>query len=78
MGEYDDIINMPHHQSKKRPHMSIYDRAAQFSAFAALTGFDDAVDDTTKRQQENIMLGHGVTYESLANEMDYYIPTDED
>lgn len=40
---YADIINLPHHQSEKRPHMSLYDRAAQFSPFAALTGYDDMV-----------------------------------
>ncbi|MEE1262261.1 hypothetical protein [Ruminococcus sp.] len=38
---YADIINLPHFQSQKRPHMSLYDRAAQFAPFAALTGFDD-------------------------------------
>lgn len=38
MGEYDDIINLPHHISKKHPRMSIEDRAAQFGAFDALTG----------------------------------------
>lgn len=48
MRKYDDIINLPHHQSKTRPHMSIYDRAAQFSPFAALTGYDDAVKETAK------------------------------
>ena len=36
--EYDDIINLPHHVSKKHPQMSIQDRAAQFGAFDALTG----------------------------------------
>lgn len=40
---YADIINLPHFQSTKRPHMSLYDRAAQFAPFAALTGFDDMV-----------------------------------
>ena len=40
---YADIIDLPHHQSEKRPHMSLYDRAAQFSPFAALTGYDDMV-----------------------------------
>ena len=55
MDKYDDIINLPHHQSKSRPHMSIYDRAAQFSPFAALTGYDEAVKETarlTDRKQE--------------------------
>ena len=41
--DYDDIINLPHHQSKYHPHMPISDRAAQFMPFAALTGYDDAV-----------------------------------
>ena len=41
--KYDDIINLPHHQSKTRPHMSLCDRAAQFGSFAALTGHKEAV-----------------------------------
>lgn len=35
---YEDIINLPHHRSKKRPTMPIYERAAQFAPFSALTG----------------------------------------
>ena len=45
-GTYDDIINLPHHQSKTRPHMPLHDRAAQFAPFAALTGYDDMVRET--------------------------------
>ncbi|MCD8180974.1 MAG: YolD-like family protein [Firmicutes bacterium] len=45
---YDDIINMPHHVSAKRKHMSMTDRAAQFSPFAALTGYDDVVSETAR------------------------------
>lgn len=45
---YDDIINLPHHQSLTSPHMSAYDRAAQFSPFAALTGYEDAVAETAR------------------------------
>lgn len=55
MDKYDDIINLPHHQSKNRPHMSMADRAALFSPFAALTGYDEAVKETarlTDRKQE--------------------------
>ena len=37
--EYKDIINLPHHVSSKRPQMPMLDRAAQFSPFAALTGY---------------------------------------
>ncbi len=46
MGNYDDIIHLPHHRSSKRSHMSMQDRAAQFSPFAALTGFDAAIEET--------------------------------
>jgi hypothetical protein len=41
--KYDDIINLPHHVSKVHPQMSLMDRAAQFSPFAALTGHDAAI-----------------------------------
>ncbi len=44
--EYDDIIGLPYQKSKKHPHMDLYDRAAQFSPFAALTGFDEAIEET--------------------------------
>ena len=43
---YADIINLPHHVSKTRPQMPIADRAAQFSPFAALTGYDSAIEET--------------------------------
>ena len=45
---YADIIDHPHWQSKSRPHMSLYDRAAQFSPFAALTGYDDMVSEEAR------------------------------
>ena len=41
--QYDDIIHLPHHVSKIRPQMSMQDRAAQCSPFAALTGYDAAI-----------------------------------
>lgn len=44
-GRYSDIINLPHHQSARRPHMSAYNRAAQFAPFAALVGYDQMVQD---------------------------------
>lgn len=50
--KYDDIINMPHHVSDARPHMSMHDRAAQFSPFAALTGYDDTVRETARLTDE--------------------------
>jgi hypothetical protein len=45
---YDDIIRLPHHVSPTRPHMSRWNRAAQFSPFAALTGYEDAVRETAR------------------------------
>ena len=45
---YDDIINLPHPISKKHPRMSRENRAAQFSPFAALTGYDAAVSETAR------------------------------
>lgn len=44
--QYDDIINLPHHVSKTHPQMPMSDRAAQFSPFAALTGYDAAIRET--------------------------------
>ena len=41
--EYKDIINLPYPRPSTRQRMSMADRAAQFSAFAALTGFDGVV-----------------------------------
>lgn len=46
--KYDDIINMPHHVSSKRPQMSIEARAAQFAPFAALVGYDDVIKETIR------------------------------
>lgn len=48
MGEYDDIIHLPHHVSKTHPQMSLYDRAAQFAPFAALTGHKEAIAETAR------------------------------
>ena len=45
---YSDIINLPHHRSRTHPPMSSLDRAAQFSPFAALTGYDAAVEETAR------------------------------
>ena len=46
--EYADMINRDHHVSKKRPQMSRINRAAQFSPFAALTGYDDLVQEAAR------------------------------
>lgn len=47
-GKYDDIINLPHHVSTKRPQMTRSARAAQFAPFAALVGLDDEMEETAR------------------------------
>ena len=54
--EYDDIINLPHHVSTTRAHMSDINRAAQFSPFAALTGYDAAIKETGRLTDERVEL----------------------
>ena len=54
--QYDDIINLPHHVSTKHPQMSMLERAAQFSPFAALTGYEEAVDETARLTDHKIEL----------------------
>lgn len=56
MKDYSDIINLPHHVSKKRPQMSIHSRAGQFSAFAALTGYEDMVKEKGRQTTNKIEL----------------------
>jgi len=50
--QYEDIINLPHHVSEKHPKMSMANRAAQFAPFAALTGYDDAIQATLAQTQQ--------------------------
>lgn len=47
--KYADIIDLPHHVSKRHPQMALSDRAAQFGAYAALRGYDEAVTETVKK-----------------------------
>lgn len=55
-GAYDDIIHLPHHVSATRPHMPVRDRAAQFMPFRALTGYEDAVQETARLTDEKPVL----------------------
>lgn len=54
--EYNDILHLPHHVSSCRPQMSMRDRAAQFSPFAALTGYDSAISETARLTDRRIEL----------------------
>lgn len=53
---YDDIINMNRPISIKHPPMSLLDRAAQFSPFAALTGHEDAIREKARYTNEFVEL----------------------
>ena len=60
MSKYDDIINMPRHISKTRPQMSLYNRSAQFAAFAALTGYEERVKETARLTDTKIEIDDGL------------------
>lgn len=56
MGKYDDIINLEYPTPNTRKRMKMSERAAQFSAFAALTGYDDAIEETARLTDPKTML----------------------
>lgn len=49
---YADIIDLPHHVSKRHPQMSMWNRAAQFAPFAAISGHDEAIENTKEKNQD--------------------------
>lgn len=55
-GPYDDIIDLPHPTSERHPRMPMASRAAQFSPFAALSGYDDAVKETARLTDSKVEL----------------------
>ncbi len=55
--DYADMLNLPRHVSKRHPPMPVEERAAQFSPFAALTGYEDAIKETGRLTQERVELG---------------------
>ena len=54
--DYDDIINLPHYEPKHHPRMSMWNRAAQFAPFAALTGYDAAIQESNRVTEDWINL----------------------
>lgn len=52
--KYGDILNLPHHVSEIHPPMPIADRAAQFAPFAALTGYEEAIEETERLAEKKI------------------------
>ena len=86
--KYEDIINLPYKKSCVHPHMSMKDRAAQFSPFAALTGHSEAIDETARitdrkielSEDEKAVLDHKLTYilnninNNLVCRFTYFVP----
>ena len=62
MSKYDDIIDLPRPKSAHEP-MPMSDRAAQFSPFAALTGYEDAIDETARLTDARVELGESAVEE---------------
>ena len=54
---YGDIIDLPHPRSRKHPPMSLHDRAAQFAPFAALSGYDEMIDEESRRTERWVEPG---------------------
>ena len=69
MSRYDDIMDHPNYRSETRKHMSMHDRAAQFSPFAALSGYDDMVTEEA-RQTESISALEDWEMEVLGRKLD--------
>lgn len=68
MGEYDDIINLPHYEPKNHPRMSMWKRAAQFAPFAALTGYEHS------RVRNLCARGFKTLTEPIFNDEAYLVP----
>lgn len=75
MSKYDDIINLPHHVSQIRTPMSMENRAAQFAPFAALSGHDDAIEETARLTAEKPELS-SEEFDKLSRRLVYAIEMD--
>lgn len=64
--KYEDIINLPHHVSKKHPKMSLEGRSAQFAPFAALNGYDELIKETARDTNQRIEINE--EQKSIINE----------
>lgn len=86
MESYEDILYLEHHVSKKHPQMSIYNRAAQFAPFAALTGHQAAIEEAARvtdirmeldeemKEQLNVKLQKIVSEPGQRIQLVYYVP----
>lgn len=58
---YADIFNLPRHVSDHHPPMSLYDRAAQFAPYAALSGYDEMISEEARLVDNKIELSDDET-----------------
>ncbi len=68
--KYDDILDLPHYVSRKRPKMPLNDRAAQFAPFAALRGYKEAIRENARQTEEKRRLAED-TLELLDRKLQY-------
>ena len=54
--KYERIVGLPHKQSSTRKHMSLYDRAAQFAPFAALTGYESSIQEKSRLTTQRLEI----------------------
>ena len=59
MDQYADMLDLPHHVSRHRQHMSMVDRGAQFSPFAALTGYEAVIAESARQTEDGVELAEG-------------------
>ncbi len=71
--DYKDIIDMPHHEPEHHPRMTMWNRAAQFAPFAALTGYDAAIKETA-RQTDTFMELDDCDTDRLNSQMSELMP----
>ena len=81
---YDDIIHLPHHVSERHPQMSMYNRAAQFAPFAALTGHNARLTEAEQELSESDaeVLNRKLAYLQSLDEkptisVTYFVPDDK-
>ena len=63
MSKYDEIINIPHFDPVNHKRMSMTERSAQFSPFAALTGYSESIKETSRLTKGKIELSEDMKYE---------------
>lgn len=76
-GQYDDIIDLPHHVSKNRKQMTLEERAGQFAPFAALSGYQDEINERAKMPEKR-ERGEIFYYDDTETYFDLDLDTDLD